>query len=388
MDYKYFLLLRTAESEFKSWKNLEEKKYITPIVEITRGRKKPKIGNKKEPNDYISKGEYYFYEKHLDGIKEIINSSFAPFVDITSEETLMCGELSDLIKEENGYKNWIEFLENNFNTNVVPILQVTPPEEEQEIDEDILYDRYKSNLILQFETLSKKYSSMAYRAYVQIDKSFLEDLSILSNNISSYVKNNNFFLILDYDNLRPDFSLSYSLEASKIINEVLSKIPEIKVIILSNSFPKNITERSQGDKYSFKIEEFLLFNNIIKNSKYKENIFYGDYGSINSIRNDDKVMARGWVPRIDVPFNDHITFYKEKREERTYGLTYHIVAKNLKKDGILDNLPDCWAKKQIEEAAKGEIYVNGKSPRFWISVRTQLHILNIQKQIEQIYNKD
>jgi hypothetical protein len=44
--------------------------------------------------------------------------------------------------------------------------------------------------------------------------------------------------------------------------------------------------------------------------------------------------------------------------------------------------------RQIEEAAKGEIYVNGKSPRFWISVRTQLHILNIQKQIEQIYNKD
>ena len=34
------------------------------------------------------------------------------------------------------------------------------------------------------------------------------------------------------------------------------------------------------------------------------NVIYGDYASINPTRNDTITMARGWIPRIDVAFQE------------------------------------------------------------------------------------
>ncbi len=188
-------------------------------------------------------------------------------------------------------------------------------------------------------------------------------MNILSDQIISHTNNGkDFFLIFDHEDIRPKTSAFHAHATNDVITSILTKIPKIKVIILSNSFPKSVNEIANGDSDSITIEELLLFKEIIEKNTYRDNIFYGDYGSINSIRNDGKIIGgRGWTPRIDIPLLDKIVYFKEKKEMENgkqkyqYKYYYSNLAKKIVKDeDLFNNIPKSWAKEQIELSAQGE----------------------------------
>ncbi len=389
MKYKYHLLIRTANSEFRTWENLteKEKQFVIPIVEITRGDKikTTKNENKKDIN-YEDKEIFYFYGKHLDRTKSLINERPC-FVDTTPEDTLMCGELLNLRDYKNGYENWMNFLQDNFNVdNIYPILQVT--------DNELSPDDYKNSLIQQITSLSNKYHTIGYRTSILTDSDFLIDLNILSIEIIKHIESGKeFFLIFDHEDIRPRTSLFHAHATKKVLDTILFKIPQIKIIILSNSFPKNVNEIGNGNSDNITIEEILLFKEIIKGNKYSNNIYYGDYGSINSIRNDGKIGGRGWTPRIDIPSIDKITYYKEKKEmengKQKYPYNhyyYNIANKIVDNHDLFSSIPESWAKEQIIKASESPNSVPNSQPNFWISVRMQLYLINIINQLDCIYN--
>ena len=152
-----------------------------------------------------------------------------------------------------------------------------------------------------------------------------------------------------------------------------------ELVILSTSFPKFVTDLGDEEEDSFPLEEVFLHEEIAKNKGARTVIHYGDYGSINPIRNDQIIMRSGWRPRIDFPTSEgRIFYYREKREKDDEGVTnsyashYASVANNVVNDPSFEKLQDCWGVTQIESAAAG--HPPGVSPSFWISVRMEIHM--------------
>ena len=129
------------------------------------------------------------------------------------------------------------------------------------------------------------------------------------------------------------------------------------------------------------IKEISFFEKVKKEStNSKLNLIYSDYATANPLRNDNIVMARGWIPRIDVPYKRDIYISRIKRGTSDYLTKYHEDAEQIVNDDFFKNISndiDCWGLTEIQRAAEG--MVGGAAPSFWISVRINIHLNSITK---------
>lgn len=349
LENKYCLLLKTGDAELKALDNLLiEYNSIFPIIELTRGRKsaKDKIGT---------------IDKRLAKIKSIFEGKNI-CLDLTTANDLSNEEIDNLFDPDDGYKNWINFLidlnDEDIFKSITPTILV-----------DTNDDNFKDNLIKQVKLLSKNFNSLAYRNDITDDGCY-DDIEL----ISGYLEPNNtqLFFIIDCEYILPGSWRQYADKASKRIQKISKIATNIEFILISTSYPKYVTDISGEDTDTFRIHELDLFNEVSKSVK---NIHYGDYASINPIRNDQVIMSRGWVPRIDVPLKDEIFYYKMRREEtEEYAEVYEYLASNYV---IVDkrfprSLRKNWGIEQIKLCADG--FAPGASPSFWIAVRMNIHI--------------
>ena len=149
-------------------------------------------------------------------------------------------------------------------------------------------------------------------------------------------------------------------------------------IICGTSFPNNISEIGNDETDTFSISEIFVFEAF---KKIDRKIIYGDYGSINPIRNDNVIMARGWIPRIDVPLEKSVYYYRQRRpsKESKYNTTYKEVALKVMKDTRFPIDLNAWGISMIKECANG--VTPSSSPSFWISVRMNIHIMQQLKRL-------
>ncbi|KAA6349404.1 hypothetical protein EZS27_003117 [termite gut metagenome] len=94
-------------------------------------------------------------------------------------------------------------------------------------------------------------------------------------------------------------------------------------------------------------------------------------------------MARGWIPRIEVALQDSIYYYKKRRPQgiSAYASTYTQVAQSVVRDNRFPNdMGSNWGIQQINSCAKGG--APSSTPRFWISVRMNIHIA---QQVKRLY---
>lgn len=113
-------------------------------------------------------------------------------------------------------------------------------------------------------------------------------------------------------------------------------------------------------------------------------IVYGDYAGTNPIRKDLVVMARGWIPRIDIPLIHKTKVYWKRRPKGVteYKGTYASVALATVNDSEFPNsLRGWWGIDEIANCADG--YVTSCAPNFWISVRMFNHIYTQLVRIER-----
>ena len=361
MDSKYWIIVKTGEAEIRALDNVSQNiiSKITPIVEITRGRKITKENI-----------EMYPFDKRLSKIKNIFQGKSIAF-DITSEEALSSPETDYLYSPENGYRNWINFLIELKNENIF-----------KEIIPTIVFnfedDNFKENIINQIRSLKENFNTILYRCNIS-DENCYEDIELIRNEISGL----KFNVIID---------CGYIPQAShkNVSDKCIARIDNLKkiittttceYIIASTSFPNNVRDFGDTNSDTYSISEIEIFNEV---AKTHNEVIYADYASINPTRNDTIVMARGWIPRIDIPLEKIIFYYKERRPKgvTAYAPTYTKVAREVCSDNRFPyHLSDNWGVAQIQVCANGGS--PSSSPSFWISVRMNIHI---EQQVKRIYS--
>lgn len=285
MDSKYWTIVKTGEAEIRALENIPKEvlSKTLPLIEITRGRK-------------ITKGktEMYPFEKRLSKLKEIYRGQTVA-IDVTSEESLSSPEVDYLYMPESGYKNWIDFLlqlkDENIFTEIIPTILFN--------FDDIDFER---NIVQQIHSLKSNFKTILYRSSIA-DENCYEDIEFIGKEIDD----NNLKIIID---------CGYVPQASykNVSNKCIARISNIKkmvaskyeYIIASTSFPNNVSDLGDSDSDTFSISEINMYNEILSTHN---DVIYADYASINPIRNDTIRMARGWIPRIDVPLKDVIYYY-------------------------------------------------------------------------------
>ena len=350
MKDKYCLLFKTGDAELRALENLWfESQNIFPIIELTRGRKS-KIETIGKIEKRLNKIESLFHNKEI-------------CLDLTTSPALTNEEIIGLYDFKNGYKKWVEFLikqkGKKIYKNIIPNILV-----------DTNDTNIERNLRLQVEKLSNEFLSIAYRNDLADDGCY-EDLEMIKSTINK--SNANFYFILDCEYIAPGSWHSYANKINIRISKIQKIIPQTKFIIVSTSFPKYVSDIGRDDNDTFGLNEIDLFNSVSSVHGVKD-IFYGDYGSINPVRNDLVTMSRGWIPRIDVPLATEIFYHRLRRENRDYSETYIELAHDyiIVDKRFPKKLNKNWGIKQILSCAAGNS--PGSSPSFWISVRMNIHI--------------
>lgn len=345
----YAIVLKTGDAELRAFENnrIDINEFF-PIIELTRGRKskKDKIG---------------LIDKRIQKIKAIFeNSSIC--LDLTTSEALSNEEIDALYSYSNGYSNWVSFLislkDENVFKKIYPTILVNA--EDPNIDE---------NLVLQVDQLTDVFDTIVYRNSLSDDACY-SDIRLIEELIKK--KQKHLYFIIDCEYVPSGAWKSFAEKAIYRIEKIQALFLEIQFILVSTSFPNNVSEIGKEDQDSFGLTEIDLHADVSKNSNC--NLLYGDYGSINPIRNDEVIMSRGWVPRIDVALPFEI-YYKRQRRGKSgnYSDAYYAIAQSLVREAKFPrNLKNNWGVKQILICAEG--YSPGSTPSFWISTRMNMHI--------------
>ena len=355
---KYNIIIKTGEAEIKALENIPKDKIssLFPIIELTRGRKITK-------NNQIS----HPFNKRLDKLKKIFEGQEI-CIDVTSDPTLSSEETQSFYNPHNGYEKWINFLHGLEKEKVFK--NITPT---------ILWNfndpNFQENITLQIRSLTDLFGKVAYRNAIE-DDGFYDDISIYLSTIP-------FYFILD---------CGYVPQASynNVAEKVISRLSNIKTLIkdnnsqfclVSTSYPNNVNMFGDSPASTLRLTEIDLYNHV---KEIHKDIIYGDYGLINPIRNDTIVMSRGWIPKIDVPLENSVYYYRQRRPSgiTSYSGTYIQVANACVNDGLFPHsLEELWGVKQIISCSNGS--VPSSSPSFWISVRMNIHI---QQQIRNRFS--
>lgn len=367
----YIPIIKTGEAEVKAIENLSAEMLdaITPIIELTRGRQKTvSLGDEKIVT--------FPYDKRLSTIKESFKGRTV-FLDLTSDENLLSNEIYELYDYSNGYDNWCTFVENHVGE-----------EGFKKIIPSILFnwndDKFEDNFKLQIQRLSENCKSMMYRSSIQAKDCYDELPMILD-----YLPNDcELWIVLDGGYLQ-DSAVDLAFErCAKRIRNITDKILKdknnvVKFVIATTSYPERVFDYSESSPITISHSEVRLFEKLREEFP---NIVYGDYAGINPIRKDLVVMARGWIPRIDIPlFYETKVYWKRRPKGITeYKSTYVRVAEEVVNDEQFPiTLRDKWGYDMIISCAEGNVI--SCVPGFWISVRVYNHIY---QQIQRLCKSD
>lgn len=363
----YYLIVKTGDAEMRALENTSSSVLdsIVPIVELTRGRKQ----TLKDENKTI----VYPYTKKISRVKEIFRGRKI-VMDLTSDEALMSPETDFLYDPSDGYQNWVSFLANLQDekcfSEIVPSIVISAEDENLE-----------RSLAQQADALTKKFPGIAYRSDIFDDYCYDDIKTIVSN-----LNGKKLYVIIDCSYVCQADVKKYIEKVNSRVSNLIPLLPKnSEVIVSATSFPRNVAEIGDDANDVFKLSEVVLFESLVKEGLY---IKYSDYGSINPIRNDNIIMARGWIPRIDIPLPDRVFYYRERRPEKVkdYSSTYTKVANSVLAD---PNFPNCldhnWGVRQIRNCAAG--MKPSSSPSFWVSVRMCIHIETQVRRLAEFSKK-
>lgn len=327
----YFPNLKTSDSELRAVRFLDDstKRRITPIFELTRSRK-----TKSLPNGSV--------HKRIEQLNEIYGK-YKYILDLSTEEEIINSQIIDMFDEGGGYKNWINFLRENTNSNVYPCALYVE-------------DGGKKNFQKQIERIVDIYGKVCLRTSVADESAvklynWTTEVSGIGNIITCgvlyFIEENR---VRNYD----------SLCRTYIERVIGNQIPDV-MIFPGSSFPRYVTDREGGGDLEGKFEalEITVERDLVRTFPNLP-IHPSDFASVHPMRYP--TGGGNWIPRIDIFDGTSIRYVRSRRDDGGYG----SAAQSLDAKAIA-RLPDCWGKKQIQETIAGR--VAGGSPSFWISVR-------------------
>ena len=354
--FSYIPIIKTGDAELKALQNLsaEDKEKLTPLIELTRGRrsKKDNIG---------------MLQKRVDKLKEINLHRF--FIDLTDDSSLSNVEIDIKHSNVDNYKEWCDYclFLKQFFPQICPVIQ---------IEEDENYENYLQKLENQIIFMQQHFEYLMFRVDYNNYINIVADLKeLMQRTIDIDVSKILFMFDSKY--------ISNSNTSSDLIIKcckVLATININNIVLSSTSYPNSITEilgvlpAGTLQQKELHLKELEFYNRIKKDTK-EVNLIYSDYASVNPIRNDNVIMAKGWIPRIDLPFLDNIVIYRKKRETSSYAARYKEIAVavyNSTEFNYVKQHYNCWGIEEIKKAAYGAI--SGANITIWISVRINIYL--------------
>lgn len=368
---KYIPIIKTGEAEIKALENssfIKENDNFFPLIELTRGRKKT------EKFDDGSVSITYPFIKRLERIKKLFVGKKI-FFDLTAISDLLSTEIYNLYNSDNGYANWRNFLLGLNNEKVFKQIIPSIIFNWDDNDEDLI-----RNVKLEVESLTKTFNSILYRCDLA-SKICYDELSIIKFALNAKT---DLWVLIDANYLQEGLEDSAIAVFKKRIENIKNLLQGYKyhIVISSTSFPNNVTEYGEHDTSTIKLIEKDIY---MKLNKIYPDIFYSDHATINPIRNDLIKMARGWVPRIDVPINDAVYYYKVRRPKgmSAYKGSYIVAAGRAIADPRFPHYKsEVWGLSMIRDCAYG--IVPSSAPSFWISVRMNIHMFQILKWVQTL----
>ena len=356
IGFSYIPVIKTGDADLKALQNLSDvcKNRFTPLIELTRGRRSKKDG-------------VGMLQKRIDKLKEINLHRF--FIDLTGDFSLSNVEIDIKHSNKDNYKEWCDYclsLKQIFPL-ICPVIQ---------IEEDENYEDYLTGLAQQILFMQEHFDYIMFRVD---ENNYINIVSDLKELISRYGNINilKIYYMFDSKYIRDDITFS---DVIVKCCEILSSIGIKNIVISSTSYPNSISEALGNlSNEDLKIEtlpmrELNFFNNI-KKKLHDVNFIYSDYASVNPIRNDNVVMTKGWIPRIDIPYFDKMIIYRKRRGTSSYATKYKEIAISIcscKEFNYAKQNYNCWGIKEIEKTAYGA--VSGANITFWISVRINIYL--------------
>lgn len=346
----YVPVIKTADAEVRALENLAEsvKDGIAPLFEFTRSRKSTKM----------TEGDIH---RRVKCIAETFSDRLC-FFDLTTDPNLSNDQIKDLQRNTGGYRNWTDFLlakKKEF-SKIIPTLQGS---DENVADEAEHYRLLKQEI----KVLADNFDTILYRfplGYDFLDKDLEE--------IQKTIPFSRVVCLIDAEYIPKDKSGIYAANALSVVKQLL-KISPSAVVVAGTSFPQK--PKYGGEEVGrMALEEKLLYQGVAKTEK---GVVYGDYATIHPSRNDQS-GGNGWVPRIDMPTNEELFYYRYRKEqsEETYAPAYERAARKVVATtdyrAVAKQLKGCWGVEQIKAASEG--LPPGLSPSFWISVRMNIHM--------------
>lgn len=369
MKPNYCVIVKTGDAEIRAIKHLPDSilSKVLPIVELTRGRGK-KVGEGKEAH-YV-----YPYQKKIEHIKSAFKDRTIVF-DVTSDKLLSSKEIDDLFDPHDGYANWIKevysLIDSGQFHSVIPSIILNYDDNEEDFDK---------NVRMQIANLLSRSSSIMYRCDLD-NEAISDDINLIKQSLT---EKSSLLVVVDCGWIPAASYKNVADVCTRKISEIKEALVDYNydIVVCSTSFPNNVSEIGKDDADTFDLREIDLFEIV---SQAHPDIVYGDYGSINPIRNDQIIMARGWIPRIDVPLERSVYYYRKRRPGKTssYANTYKDVARSASSDSRFPiALKDYWGYNQIINCSLGD--APSASPSFWISVRMNSHIVQQVNRLSKL----
>lgn len=360
MDRKYLLVVRTGEAEIQALQNFDNDVFsnVLPLIELTRGRKKT-IGNS------VS----YPFDNRFEKIKNKLRGQKIA-LDVTSDEGLACAETECFYNYEQGYSKWVKFLvdlkRQNIFEEIIPTLLMN-------FEDEYFDDNFRKEI----HSLLEEFGGVLYRCSLDNDDCY-EDLSIIQDELGN---SNKLYVVIDYGYVVQAMQHNVSDKCKARIANLHKMLKcNYDIIVCGTSFPNNISDIGDDEHDSFSISEVAVFEDCYAED---DRVVYGDYGSVNPKRNDDIVMARGWVPRIDVPLENSVFYYRQRRpKELKYKEVYKNVAKEVLRDPQFPNTLNVWGTSMIRQCAYD--VAPSARPSFWIAVRMDIHVAQQLKRLNYL----
>ena len=264
-------------------------------------------------------------------------------LDLSTEEDLMNSETLSMFEEDDGYRNWLEFLTKHAGAHTIPCaLYVDEGDKDQ-------FQKQVTNII-------NKYGKICLRTSV-VD----EAAPKLYRWITEVTRPDNVVTcgVLYY--IEPKRISSYESWCQDYIQTVIGNRPPNVIIFPGSSFPRYVTDLEDCDDLEgeFEAREVTLEKDIQERFSNLP-IERSDFASIHPIRY--QTGGGNWIPRIDIFDGATFRYVRARRDDGGYDSAAQELDRKL-----VSRLPSSWGKKQIELAMAGT--VTGGSPSFWISVR-------------------
>ncbi|PDT13962.1 hypothetical protein CO670_25395 [Rhizobium sp. J15] len=332
MSRKYVPVLKTTDSELRALKFLtsEIKSHILPAFELTRSRK-----TKGLPDGSAT--------RRMEQVIEVYGRNNF-ILDLSTESDLINEEIISFFDQDDGYRNWINFLSGYAEYPIIPCA---------------LYeeDGTKADFCAQVSSLVSSFGKICIRGGAT-DAILIRQLMIWALEATSpdnIIVGGSIYFI-------PRGMLpNYEAIASQFIQDTVGNYAPHTLFVSSSAYPKYVVDTGYGTDSAgaFDATEFALTDNLVRRFP-NLNIAHSDYASVHPIRY--ATNARGWVPRVDA-ITDRYSFRRYREADGGYARAAREIY-----SASGTSLVECWGTDQIRNAAlNGRL--GGRSPSFWISVR-------------------